>query len=114
MLFEIDEEHLARLFHLKRKHACMNLNCGATQFKKICREHNIKRWPSRQIAPLRKYILLLVKLKETNDNVLIDEYLRYLEYIKTSIFNDTELKLKDFISNLPRYINTLMFKLNKP
>ena len=113
MVITKNKDYLKKLFHLKRDYACRNMDCGITHLKIICRRYNIKRWPSRQIAPLRKYILQLSELKKTNDNVLIDEYLRYLEYIKTSISDNTELKLKDFVADLPKYIKTLMTKLDK-
>eukprot|EP01050_Picozoa_sp_SAG11_P009651 SAG11_NODE_922_length_6540_cov_45.267816_5_plen_381_part_00 len=39
-------------FHLSRKQAAKEFGIGLTYLKRLCRNHNIKRWPSRKIQAI--------------------------------------------------------------
>lgn len=60
MLFS--QENLARVYHLPRETAAVELGIGCTYLKKICRGYGIKRWPSRKLAALNNHISELTLL----------------------------------------------------
>jgi hypothetical protein len=53
---EITKNELARHFHLRSDEAATALGVGLTVLKRICRQHNIKRWPYRKIQSLERLI----------------------------------------------------------
>jgi len=52
---------IAQYFHKPINVAARNLNVCATVLKKICRQHGLKRWPSRRLLSLQKQIRITEK-----------------------------------------------------
>lgn len=51
---EISYEDLQKLFDVPSEEAAARLGVGCTTFKKLCRSHNITRWPQRTRKSLRE------------------------------------------------------------
>eukprot|EP01080_Neovahlkampfia_damariscottae_P006316 gene6316-10323_t len=65
---EITFEDLQHNFEYPIKEAAVNLNVSLTQLKRICRDHDVPRWPHRKLQSLENKIDEMKKaLKECDD-----------------------------------------------
>ena len=80
---DITYEDLEQLFDMPSGQAAAHLGVGCTTFKKLCRRHNITRWPHRTRKSLRE---MERNLSTVGDMVCSeDERLHVLEQIKDGI-----------------------------
>ena len=47
----IPKEILEQYFHMSLSNAANHFGVSQTFLKKVCREHDIKRWPFRKVKP---------------------------------------------------------------
>ena len=78
---DIDISTLRQCFHLPLAQAAKCLGTCTTSLKKICRKHNIERWPCRQIKSLTK-TLHSIQRACLNINLPPNVRLQYIDEIR--------------------------------
>jgi hypothetical protein len=57
-------EDLRRVQHLRLHEAAAAFNMGATQFKKLCRDIGVTRWPQRKVSVTTNVIRMRTSYKQ--------------------------------------------------
>lgn len=91
-------EALRQHFHLPMTEAAKNFRVSLTLFKKLCRQHGIRRWPHRKLKSLKSKIVDLQTRLESNHGAQESELKRQLEaQLKQG---ETEAALSDSSAHL--------------
>jgi hypothetical protein len=61
-------EVLSKLFHLPMKDVMEKLHVSAPTLKKMCRQHNIQRWPHRKLQSIEKNLKKISKFHPTSNS----------------------------------------------
>jgi hypothetical protein len=80
-------EYLRQYFHLPLNEVAQLWGISKPAFKKLCRQHGIKRWPSRQVSSIISSITMLQNFCQENElpDKILKEYESRLAALHTSL-----------------------------
>lgn len=80
-------EYLRQYFHLPLNEVATLWGVSKPAFKKLCRQHGIKRWPSRQVSSIISSITMLQNFCQENElpEKILKEYESRLACLHTSL-----------------------------
>lgn len=80
-------EYLRQYFHLPLNEVAQLWGVSKPAFKKLCRQHGIKRWPSRQVSSIISSITMLQNFCQENEipEKILKDYESRLAVLHTSL-----------------------------
>lgn len=99
----ISKETLSMYFHLPLQEAAKRTNICPVQFKKICRQQGIQRWPHRKIRSITVLITEVEKNSSGDFQFKVD--LETLKRKKQLLLENPNLPYRDII---PKYISNCL------
>jgi hypothetical protein len=97
-------EYLRQYFHLPLSEVAQLWGVSKPAFKKLCRQHGIKRWPSRQVSSIISSITMLQNFCQENElpEKILKEYEARLASLHANLENIMQvLSLPPFLCIFP-------------
>jgi hypothetical protein len=95
-------EYLRQYFHLPLNEVAQLWGVSKPAFKKLCRQHGIKRWPSRQVSSIISSITMLQNFCQENElpDKILKEYEARLAVLHTSLEQIMQVLTPSLLSSI--------------